>query len=255
MRGRLLVCAAVVAVAAALSADVRVGSAATACTASTRGTHTRSQTLHVTLSAGCPASGTATGTLHVSQWPAIRGRAAFTLDYAAATIHFQVPRGISLKAAWSARARPNGLSVRIKATPRRRLSGTGRLTITGGFTASNGAVVRWTQTLRATPDRVTLGSIRISATLPGTHAMVIQVRQIRQYCDTNRGCPFGLQSTTEASAFPAGFTHVTVDSALWFATGNGTLRSGKEQPTIVLRSKRTGRVLGRSDFQAVIRAD
>ena len=142
-----------------------------------------------------------------------------------------------------------------KATPRRRLSGTGRLTITGGFTASNGAVVRWTQTLRATPDRVTLGSIHISATLPGTHAMVIQVHQIRQYCDTNRGCPFGTQSTSETTAFPAGFTRVTVDSALWFATGNGTLRSGREQPTIVLRSKRTGRVLGRSDFQAVIRAD
>ena len=47
------------------------------------------------------------------------------------------------------------------------------------------------------PDRVTLGSIHISATLPGTHAMVIQVHQIRQYCDTNRGCPFGTQSTTE----------------------------------------------------------
>src|SRR5256884_387378 len=57
--------------------------------------------------------------------------AAFTLDYTAATIHFRVPRGISLKAAWSARARPGGLSVRIKATPRRRLSGTGSLTITG----------------------------------------------------------------------------------------------------------------------------
>jgi hypothetical protein len=85
--------------------------------------------------------------------------------------------------------------------------------------------------------------------------MVIQVHQIRQYCDTNRGCPFGTQSTTETSSFPAGFTHVTVDSALWFATGNGTLRSGRELPSIVLRSKRTGRVLGRSDFQAVIRAD
>lgn len=255
MRGRLLVCAALVAVAAALSADVRAGSAAASCTASARGAHTRSQTLHVNLSAGCPSTGAATGTLAFGQWPGIRGRAAFTLDYAAATIRFTVPRGISLRAAWGARARPAGLTVTIKAAPRRRLAGTGRLTITGGFTASNGAVVRWQQTLRATHDRVTLGSIHVTATLPGTRAMVIQVHQVREYCDTKRGCPFGTRTTTETSAFPASFTQVTVDSALWFATGNGTLRSGKERPTIVLRSKRTGRVLGRSDFQALIRAD
>ena len=248
-------CAAVVAAAAALSAGVRAGSAATGCSASARGAHTRSQTLHVKLSAGCPASGTATGTLRFSQWPGIHGRASFTLDYADATLRFRVPAGVSVKAAWSAHARQTGLSVTVKAAPRRRLAGTGRLTITGGFTASNGAVVRWRQTLRATRDRITLGPIHISATLPGTHAMVIQVHQIRQWCDTKRGCPFGRRTTTETSAFPASFTHVTVDSALWFATGNGTLRSGKEQPTIVLRSKRTGHVLGRSDFQAVIRAD
>jgi hypothetical protein len=255
MRGRLLVGAAVVAAAAALSADVRSGSAATACTASVRGQHTRSQTVHVSLSAGCPAGGTATGTLRFRQWPGISGRAAFTLDYDAATLTFRVPRAVSLKPAWRAHATPSGLNVTVKAAPRRRLSDTGSLTVTGGFTASNGAVVRWSQTLHATRDRITLGSIHISASLPGTHAMVIQVHQVRQYCDTKRGCPFGKRTTTESSVFPARFTHVTVDSALWFATGNGTLRWGKEQPTIVLRSKRTGRVLGRSDFQAVIRAD
>ena len=247
--------AAVVAAAAALSADVRAGSAAAACTASARGQHTRSQTVHVSLSAGCPASGTTTGTLHFRQWPGIRGRAAFTLDFDSATLRFRVPHTVSVKPAWRAHAGAGGVRVTVKATPRRRLSGTGSLTIAGGFTASNGAVVRWSQTLHATPDRVTLGSIHITASLPGTHAMVIQVHQVRQYCDTKRGCPFGMRTTTETSAFPARFTHVTVDSALWFATGNGTLRSGKEQPTIVLRSKRTGRVLGRSDFQAVIRAD
>jgi hypothetical protein len=85
--------------------------------------------------------------------------------------------------------------------------------------------------------------------------MVIQVHQVRQYCDTARGCPFGKRTTTETTVFPARYTRVAVDSALWFATGNGTLRSGKERPTILLRSKRTGRILGRSDFQAVIRAD
>jgi len=254
MWGRLLVCAAVVA-AATLSADVRSGSAAAACTATARGAHTRAQTLHVALSAGCPAGGTATGTLRFSQWPGIHGHAAFTLDYGARTLRFHVPRALSLKPAWTAHAAAAGVTVTVKATPKRRLSGKGSLTITGGFTASNGAVVRWRQTLHATADRVTLGSIHVTATLPGTHAMVIQVHQVRQYCDTKRGCPFGTRTTTETSAFPPSFTHVIVDSALWFATGNGTLLWGKEQPTIVLRSKRTGRVLGRSDFQAVIRAD
>jgi hypothetical protein len=255
MRGRLLVGAAVVAAVAALSAGVRTGSAATPCTASARGAHVRSQTVHVTLSAGCPASGARTGTLRFRQWPGIHGRAAFILDYEAATLTFRVPRALSLKPAWKAHASPAGLSVTVKAAPRRRLAGTGKLTVTGGFTASNGAVVRWSQTLHATHDRITLGSIHITASLPGTHAMVIQVHQVRQYCDTRRGCPFGTRTTTDSSVFPPRFTHVSIDSALWFATGNGTLRSGKERPTIVLRSKRTGRVLGRSDFQAVIRPD
>jgi hypothetical protein len=254
MRGRLLVCAAFV-VAAALTADVRPGSAAAACTATARGAHTRGQALHVNLSAGCPADGTTSGTLRFSQWPGIRAQAAFTLDYGDHTLRFRVPRAVSLRPAWKAHAVTPEVTVTVKAAPRRRLSGSGSLTVSGGFTASNGAVVRWQQTLRATADRITFGSIHVTATLPGTRAMVIQVHQVRQYCDTKRGCPFGTRTTTETSPFPASFTHVTVDSALWFATGNGTLISGKEQPTIVLRSKRTGRVLGRSDFQAVIRAD
>jgi hypothetical protein len=36
-------------------------------------------------------------------------------------------------------------------------------------------------------------------------------------------------------------------------TGDGTLLSGREQTTILLRSKRTHRILGRSDFQATVR--
>jgi hypothetical protein len=38
-------------------------------------------------------------------------------------------------------------------------------------------------------------------------------------------------------------------------TGDGTLLSGREQTAILLRSKRTGRILGRSDFQALIRTN
>jgi hypothetical protein len=256
MRGRLLLVGAVaVALAACLSADVRPGTAAAACTATARGAHTRTQTLHVRLSEGCPSTGTATGTLRFSEWPHIRGRTAFTLDYAAGTLHLRLPRALTLKPAWRAHSVSDALAVEVEAAPRRRLSGAGRLTVTGGFTAANGAVVRWRQTLRATADRVTLGSIHITATLPGRRAMEIQVHQVRQFCDTKRGCPFGRRTTTDTTAFPAGFTHITVDSALWFATGNGTLRSGRERPTIVLRSKRTGRILGRSDFQALIRVD
>jgi hypothetical protein len=250
---RLLLCAAAVAAVVSLSADALPVSAGAVCTASARGGNTRSQTVHVRLSAGCPAAGTATGTLRFSQWPRIRGHSSFTLDYTHATLRLRVPRALTLKPAWKAHGTVGALSVTVKAPPRRRLSGTGSLTVTGGFTASNGAVVRWRQTLHATSDRITLGSIHVSATLPGTHALVIQVHQVRHYCDTDRGCPFGARATTETSPFPASYTHVTVDSALWFATGNGTLRSGTEQPTIVLRSKRTGRILGRSDFQAVIR--
>ncbi|HEY0388190.1 MAG TPA: hypothetical protein VGC71_07110 [Gaiellales bacterium] len=255
MRGRLLLGAVAAALAALLSADVRPGAAAASCTATATGAHARTQVLHVHLSSGCPATGTATGTLRFAQWPRIHGSTPFTLEYAAATLHLRVPRSLTLKPAWSARGSGAGLAVRVKATPKRRLHGTGALTVTGGFTASNGAVVRWRQALHASVDRVTLGAIHITATLPGTHAMVIEVHQVREYCDTSRGCPFAKRTTTETSSFPARYTRVTVDSALWFATGNGTLRSGKERPTILLRSKRSGRILGRSDFQAVIRAD
>ena len=85
--------------------------------------------------------------------------------------------------------------------------------------------------------------------------MVVAVHEVRQFCATNKTCPFGLKTTTDRVAFPAAFTHVTVSSPLWFMTGAGTLLSGREQTTILLRSKRTHRILGRSDFQAVIRID
>jgi hypothetical protein len=95
----------------------------------------------------------------------------------------------------------------------------------------------------------------VSASLPGSGSVVVAVHEVRQFCATNRTCPFGLKTTTDRVAFPAAFTHVTVSSPLWFMTGAGTLLSGREQTTILLRSKRTHRILGRSDFQAVIRID
>ena len=117
----------------------------------------------------------------------------------------------------------------VQASPRRRLSGRGRYSINGGFAASNGAVVRWKQTVTATPNRVTLGSVHVSASLPGTGSMVVAVHEVRQFCATNKTCPFGLKTTTDRVAFPAAFTHVTVSSPLWFRTGAGTLLSGMRE--------------------------
>ena len=226
-----------------------------ACTATATGKHVRTQLLKVHLTGTCPVSGVAHGTLSFGQWPRIHADGVFALDYAAGTLWLPVPRRLSLKPAWSAHGGSAALDVSVKASPRRRLSGRGRYSIDGGFKASNGAVVRWKQTLSATPDRVTLGSVHVSASLPGTRPMVVAVHEVRQFCATNKTCPFGIKTTTDRVAFPAAFTHVTVSSPLWFMAGAGTLLSGREQTTILLRSRRTGRILGRSDFQAVIRTD
>jgi hypothetical protein len=248
-----LVAAAVLA--AASSGQARAGVAASTCTVTAAGKHTRHQVVAVHLSSGCPTAGQATGTLGFRQWPRIRGHAAFTLNFADRTLTLALPRALSVRPAWTAHGVTPSLSVTVKAAPKRRLSGRGSLTITGGFTASNGAVVKWRQTVRATPDRITIGSIHVTAGFPGTAAMVIEIHQVRQFCASDRACPFGKRSSTETSAFPASFTRVTVDSALWFVTGKGNLLSGRERPTILLRSKRSGRILGRSDFQALIRVD
>jgi hypothetical protein len=255
MRGRLLFLVAAVALAAAASGQARAGAATSACTATAAGRHTRQQVVSVRLSAGCPTGGRATGTLSFGQWPGIRGHSGFVLDYAARTLTLRVPGTISLRPAWRAHSADPALDLAVTASPKRRLSGHGSLTISGGFTASNGAVVRWQQTVRATPDKITLGAIHITASLPGTHRMVVEVHQLRQFCASDRACPFGQRISTETTIFPARFTRVRVDSALWFVTGNGTLLSGREQPTILLRAKRSGRILGRSDFQALIRVD
>lgn len=255
MRVRLLLLVAAVALAAASSGQALARVAASACTATATAKHIRDQVVVVHLASDCPTAGKAAGTLSFTQWPGIRGRGGFTLNYAARTLTLRVPPALSLKPAWRAHNADAALDLSVTSSPKRRLSGHGSLTITGGFTASNGAVVKWRQTVRATPDKITLGSIHVTASLPGTHSMVIEVHQVRQFCASDRTCPFGLRTSTEKTTFPARFTHVTVDSALWFVIGNGTLLSGREQPTILLRAKRSGRILGRSDFQALIRVD
>ena len=227
--------------------------AASACTATAAGKHTRTQTLTVRLSAGCPAAGTRSGTLGFLQYPGINGHSAFAINYARHTLHLRVPDSLGLKPAWRAAATNTALAVRVEAAPARRLSGKGSYTITGGFTARNGATLRWSQTVRASPSKVSFGSIHITATLPGRSAMVIVVHQQRQFCASGRRCPYGVRTSTARSAFPASFTHATVDSASWFAIADGTMLSGRERPTILLESKQTGRILGRSDFQAFVK--
>jgi hypothetical protein len=253
MRPRLLLLIAAAALLALLSGTSRAGADTAACIATATGKHVRTQLLKVHLAGTCPVSGVAHGTLTFGQWPRIHADGVYALDYAAGTLWLRVPRTLSIKPAWSAHGANAALDVSVQASPRRRLSGRGRFSINGGFAASNGAVVRWKQTVTATPNRVTLGSVYVSASLPGTGSMVVAVHEVRQFCATDKTCPFGLKTTTDRVAFPAAFTHVTVSSPLWFRTGAGTLLSGREQTTILLRSKRTGRILGRSDFQALIR--
>src|SRR5438094_208299 len=130
--------------------------------------------------------------------------------------------------------RPRLLLLFVAAALLALLSGTSRAGAgTAGCTAtSTGKHVR-TDLLKvhltgtANPNRVTLGSVHVSASLPGTGSVVVAVHEVRQFCATNRTCPFGLKTTTDRVALPAAFTHVTVSSPLWFVTGAGTLLSGR----------------------------
>ena len=238
---------------ALLSGTSRAGAGTAACIATATGKHVRTQLLKVHLAGTCPVSGVAHGTLTFGQWPRIHADGVYALDYAAGTLWLRVPRTLSMKPAWSAHGARPALDVSVQASPRRRLSGRGRYSINGGFAASNGAVVRWKQTVTATPNRVTLGSVHVSASLPGTGSWWSPCTRCGSSVPRTQTCPFGVKTTTDRVAFPAAFTHVTVSSPLWFRTGAGTLLSGRERTTILLRSKRTGRILGRSDFQALIR--
>jgi hypothetical protein len=91
MRTRLLLLTAVTVILAALAGRQEARAGAAACTATGSGHHTRSQLLAVHLSAGCPSTGSGTGRLRFAQYPGLRGRTAFTIDYAAATIALRLP--------------------------------------------------------------------------------------------------------------------------------------------------------------------
>jgi hypothetical protein len=253
MRTRLLLLTAVTVILAALAGRQAVQAGAAACTATASGHHTRSQLLTVHLSAGCPATGIATGTLAFAQYPALHGQTAFTINYAQATIALRLPATLSIAPAWTAHSATAALEVSVQATPKRHVFGAGKVTIRGGFTAANRAVVTWTQTLTATPDRITVGAFHVHAQFPGGRRMMIQVHQDRSFCATGRTCPFGRAVSTERYSFPASFTSASVTSALSFVTGQGTLLWTRELPVILLRDAASGRILGRSDLLAVVR--
>ena len=261
MRTRLLVLTVVTVMLAALAGRESAHAGAAACTATASGHHAREQLLAVHLSAGCPTTGSATGRLRFVQYPGIRGRTGFTLDFADATIAIRIPAALSVSPAWTAHSATDALSVSIRATPKRHVFGAGTLSITGGFKAANGAVVSWAQRLTATPDRITLGSFRIHATFPGGRRMTIQVAQNKSYCAAGANCPFG-QAVKPGTyrvvlsadySFPQSFTSASVTSQRSFVTGPGNLLRGRELPVILLRDAATGRILGRSDLLAVVR--
>jgi hypothetical protein len=253
MRTRLLLLTAVTVILAALAGRDVAHAGAAACTATASGRHAREQLLAVHLSAGCPTTGIATGALNFSQYPGIRGRTRFTIDYADSTIAIRLPATLSLAPAWRAHSATDALEVNIQATPKRHVFGTGTLSIKGGFKATNGAVVSWTQTLKATPDRIRRGSFRIHATFPGGRRMTIQVHQDKSYCAAPPKCPFGHAVNTQTYSFPPSFTSASVTSVGSFVTGPGNLLWGRELPVILLRDAATGRILGRSDLLAIIR--
>jgi hypothetical protein len=252
MRTRLLLLTAVTVILAALAGRESAHAGAAACSATASGRHAREQLLAVHLSAGCPSTGTATGVLNFSQYPGIRGRTRFTIDFADSTIAVRLPATLSLAPAWRAHSATDALEVSIQAMPKRHVVGTGTLSIKGSFKAANGAVVSWTQTLTATPNRIRLGSFRIHATFPGGRRMMIQVHQDKSYCAVAPKCPFGHDVNTETYSFPPSFTAASVTSASSFVTGPGNLLWGRELPVILLRDAATGRILGRSDLLAVV---
>jgi hypothetical protein len=252
MRSRLLLFTAVTVILAAFAGRQSAHAGASACNVTAVGQHTRDQVLTAHLSAGCPASGTAGGALSFSQYPGIHGQSSFVVDYGRRTLTLHLPPALSTAAGWKAHSTVPSLAVTVQATPKRHVFGSGRVPIRGGFTASNGAVVTWTQTVIATPNKITVGSFHVQARFKPGRRMTIQVHQDRSFCATGRVCPFGRATNTETYVFPASFTSASVSSGSSFATGNGTLRWTRELPVILLRDAGTGRILGRSDLLAVI---
>ena len=252
MRSRLLLFTAVTVILAAFAGRQPAHAGASACTVTAVGQHTRDQLLTAHLSSGCPASGMAGGALTFSQYPGTHGQSNFVVDYARRTLAVHLPPALSTTAGWKAHSAVPSLAVTVQATPGRHVFGSGKVLIKGGFTADNGAVVTWTQTVTATPDRITVGSFHVQARFKAGRRMMIQVHQDRSFCASGRVCPFGRATSTETYVFPASYTAAGVTSGNSFATGNGTLRWMRELPVILLRDAATGRILGRSDLLAVI---
>jgi hypothetical protein len=252
MRSRLLLFTAVTVILAAFAGRQSAHAGASACSVTAVGKHTRDQLLTAHLSAGCPTSGTAGGALTFSQYPGIHGQSNFVVDYGQRTLALHLPPTLWSAAGWRAHSAVPALAVTVQATPKRHVLGRGKVLIRGGFTAKNGAVVTWTQTVTATPDKITVGSFHVHARFNAGRRMMIQVHQDRSFCARGRVCPYGRKTSTESYVFPAAYVSASVTSGLSFATGNGTLRWTRELPVILLRDAATGRILGRSDLQAVI---
>jgi hypothetical protein len=252
MRSRLLLFTAVTVILAAFAGRQSAHAGTSVCTVTAIGKHTRAQVLAAHLSAGCPASGTAGGALTFSQYPGIHGQTSFVVDYGERTLTLHLPATLSTAGGWKAHSAVPSLEVTVQATPKRHVFGSGKVLIRGDFTASNGAVVTWTQTVTATPDKITVGSFHVQARFKAGRRMMIQVHQDRSFCATGRVCPFGRATNTETYVFRASFTSASVTSSSSFTTGKGTLRWVRELPVILLRDAATGRILGRSDLLAVI---
>jgi hypothetical protein len=226
--------------------------AAPGCAVTAAGKHTRAQSLAVTLSSGCPATGTKTGRLRYTQVPGISVVGRFTLNYGTKTLKLTLPRAVWRNAGYGAMHTDPQTVIHVKALPRRQVFGAGKTTISGGFHASNGARVTWTQTVSVSSTHIQVGGIRISAAFPATRPMLVQVRMAKSYCSLE-ACPFGSTNSTQSFTFPKTFTHATMSSNTFFQDGRG-LQSMREVPIIMLRDRVTGAVLGRSDFLALIRA-
>ncbi len=252
MRG-LLTLAALGAVVAAASGSAVAAPPPPACTISAVGQHTRVQTLTVRTSAGCPTSGALTGRLTFSQFPHLTGFGPFTVQFADRTASVRLPPRFWLNAGWTAVYQDAANRFSVLATPSRHVFGLGRATIRGGFRALNGAVLAWAQTLSVARTRVDIGAVRISATFPGVRSMMIQVRRARSFCAQGHPCPYGAAAKVETSFFPATSTGAKMTTSSEFQSGP-VFSSLHETLAIVLRDAGTGRVLGRSDVLAVIRA-
>jgi len=238
-----------------VAAPVASVEAAPHCFAAASGLHTRDQSLPVRLTGTCPTTGTLGGTLRFSQFPSLSGSYAFTLNWATKRLSLHVPSTIWLNGPYTARFTGVSNAVNVTASPRRHVTGQGTVTITGGFTASNHATVSWRQTVKVTPTRIDVGAVNITAHLPGTRSLTLLVRRQRGFCATGHSaCPYGTKTALSTFTFPASATSASAHTGSNWTLGTG-FTSLRETVSIVLRDHATGRVLGRSDFSAAVRAD